>query len=129
MRGPSSASVLLTGRLALDHGITVMALAENVPVGVPPGDSTLYTAQKVCNPGVVVIAATALARTGSLPNTRNENGSPTAFVGITPSTLNDMKPPTLPVEPLACAVRMMTACVPVVTVTHGPGSAGASRLA
>jgi hypothetical protein len=96
-----------------------MVLTENVEV---PEPTFLYTALKVCDPGVKpVISADALARTGSLPNTRSEFASEAP--GSLPSTLTDMKPAVCPVLPNICAVRITNACVPVGSVTDGPGVA------
>ena len=55
-----------------------MVLAENVEV---PEPTCLYTAVKVLGPGVrPVISTVALARIGSLPNTRSEFASEAAIV-------------------------------------------------
>ena len=101
-----------------------MALAENVEV---PEPTFLYTALKVW--GIAgfrpVISAVALARTGSLPNTRSEfasEGLLEAAVAQLAST--DMKPAVCPVLPDICAVRITIAAEPVVTgPTDGPVSA------
>ena len=93
-----------------------MFLAENVEV---PEPTLLYTAVKVWDPGVrPVTSAVALARTGSLLNTRSE--FPSEAEATLPSTWNDMKLPVLPVLANACAVTITSTCAPVVTVTDGP---------
>lgn len=93
-----------------------MFLAENVAV---PAPTILYTAEKVWGPGArPVISDVALARIGSLPNTRSEFASE-ADAG-SPSTATVMKPAVFPVLPNACAVRITSTWEPVVSVTDGP---------
>ena len=100
-----------------------MVLTENVEV---PEPTFLYTAVKVQGPGVKPMTSTvALARTGSLPNTRSEFASEGNADGRRAQFAStDMKPAVCPVLPNICAVRITIACPPVTfTVTDGPMSA------
>ena len=103
-----------------------MVLTENVEA---PEPMFLYTAVKV-QPGAGVgvrprTSTVALARTGSLPNTRSEFASEGMLEGpVLQVASTDMKPAVCPVLPNICAVRITIAAVPVTgTVTDGPVSA------
>ena len=98
----------------------MMVLAENVEV---PEPRFLYTAVKVWDPGVrPVISTVALARTGSLPNTRSEFASEAMFEVVDAQlTWTDMKPAVCPVLPSICAVRITIASVPVRQRHRWPG--------
>ena len=109
-----------------------MFLTENVEM---PEPAFLYTEVKVQDPGVrPVISTVALARFGSLANTRSEFASePALFGGAAQLAATDMKPALFPVLPNICAVTITIACVPVTfTVTAGPAStqpvAGATQV-
>src|SRR5580765_5028012 len=98
-----------------------MVLTENVEA---PEPMFLYTAVKVQGPGVKPRTSTvALARTGSLPNTRSELASEGMLEGaVAQLAWTDMKPAVCPVLPDICDVRITIAAGPVFTVTDGPTS-------
>lgn len=98
-----------------------MVLTEKLEM---PEPTFLYTAVNVQGPGVRPRTSTvALARTGSLPNTRSEFASE-GMLEVGPAQLawTDMKPAVCPVLPNICAVRITIAAAPVFTVTDGPTS-------